>query len=270
MTTSLHNSYDAHPLNAVAIMARLARDGREAPTELDLALDPDTFVTDQNHVGGLATVIQLAEEARVTCRSRVCDIGGGLGGSARSLAQLFGCHVHLVDIHHARCRDARTLNHLVGLTQLVSVECADAAVSRSSERFDVLWGQSAWIHFERLAAVLQLWSSALTSDGRAACEDAFVKRPAHRDEEGDVRELEQIWNCRFSDLAQWQHQFEQGGFTVAAFHDLTCLLEPHFTQMLGSGQQPDETERHGWVLALSLTRRGLLGYGRWLARLRNA
>ena len=34
------------------------------PTALDLAIDPETDITDQNHIGGLATVIQLAQLAQ--------------------------------------------------------------------------------------------------------------------------------------------------------------------------------------------------------------
>lgn len=267
--SSIRDSYDTHPLNGRAIRARLARQGRGRPSELDLALDPETFVTDQNHVGGLATVIQLADVLRLTRRSRVCDIGGGLAGSARALAYCFGCQVLSIDVHEARSRDAYELTQLVALGNLVTVECRDATASLPTGRFDVLWGQSAWIHFEDLAGVLRLWSQTLSPGGAAACEDAFLARPAAGSEIETIRELEGIWHCRLSPLSRWEDQFRHAGFALNRFHDLTFLLDLHFDNLLNSGQHPDATERRGWMLAASLIRQGILGYGRWIATLSN-
>src|SRR5215208_6229827 len=172
MNEPLQRSYDVHPLNARAIQRRLARQGKTMPTQLDLALDPETDITDQNHIGGMAAVIQLAEAACITSGSAVCDLGGGLGGSARCLAALFGCRVHVIDNSLRRCQDASDLNALVRLADKVSVECGDVRTMRVSGSYDILWGQSAWIHWDDIGGVLTQWSAALSSGGRLACEDA--------------------------------------------------------------------------------------------------
>ena len=51
--------YATHPLREETILARIARQRGtlEGATELDLAHDSLTEITDQNHVGGVASVI---------------------------------------------------------------------------------------------------------------------------------------------------------------------------------------------------------------------
>ncbi len=96
--------YRNHPLQEEAILTRVrARGGATAPiTELDLAQDRKTEITDQNHVGGLLFVKQLASKAGVTAETFVLDLGSGLGGSARYLAHMFGCRVHGIDFSSER------------------------------------------------------------------------------------------------------------------------------------------------------------------------
>jgi cyclopropane fatty-acyl-phospholipid synthase-like methyltransferase len=51
--------------------------------------------------------------------SRVLDIGSGLGGPARTLAETFGCHVTGIDLTQAFCDAATTLSGWVGLSDRV-------------------------------------------------------------------------------------------------------------------------------------------------------
>jgi protein-L-isoaspartate O-methyltransferase len=267
--TTLLESYDEHPLTARAILERVRRGGGGPKTELDLALDPDTDITDQNHIGGLAAVIELAEAARITRGTHVCDIGGGLGGPARCLALLFGATVELVDISEARCEDARTLNALVGLADRVTVRCIDATAADVAPRtFDVLWGQSAWIQFDDLGSTLRRWMPALQAGGRIAFEDAFTRRASTDDERALIRELEAIWHCRLRAADVWRSELTRAGAEVDLFEDVSCLTGRHFARLLRSGQRPTDLERRGWELALQLADAGVLGYGRWIGRAR--
>src|SRR4029077_15305701 len=149
-TMDLDAIYSSHPLRAETILARLGRAGTDLKrlTELQLAVDPETELTDQNHSGGMQSVLELALAAGVTAASTVVDIGCGLGGSARVLAAEFGCRVIGIERDIARCRDARRLTSLVHLDHLVSIQQADALAGDVRLRdADVIWGQGAWIHF---------------------------------------------------------------------------------------------------------------------------
>src|SRR5215831_15095244 len=104
--------YKTHPLRAETILARIAatRGIADKLTENDLAIDPETAVTDQNHIGGFDAVRELAAVAGVDKETRIVDLGCGLGGPARVLAALFGCTVHGIDISPQRCTEAVDLN----------------------------------------------------------------------------------------------------------------------------------------------------------------
>jgi SAM-dependent methyltransferase len=264
MYDPLQRSYDVHPLNARAIQRRLSRQGKTMPTALDLALDPETDITDQNHIGGLATVIQLAEAASVTSRSLVCDLGGGLGGPARCLATLFGCNVHVIDSSLRRCQDADDLNALVRLAHKVTVECGDIRTMTVRGSFDVLWGQSSWTHLDNIADVLTRWMAILARGGRLACEDMFIVRQPDDLEHRKLADLKTIWSCRIPTRGTWNDLLQASGCAIETFDDLTFLLEPHLSRLLRSGQEPEDSERRGWMLALELSRSGVLGYGRWI------
>ena len=53
----------------------------------------DLAPVDQFHNGGIQATTELAELAKISQGARVLDVGGGVGGPARTLATLFGCKV---------------------------------------------------------------------------------------------------------------------------------------------------------------------------------
>ena len=106
---------------------------------MDLAEDPFTEITDQNHIGGVKFVRDLAQKADVEPATDVLDLGCGLGGSARCLAHFFGCRVHGVDLSVERYREARQLTKLVNLDHLVTLQCGDLLrIALPRRRFDIL------------------------------------------------------------------------------------------------------------------------------------
>src|ERR1700751_858070 len=141
--------YERHPLQQRTILQRIraVRGTLIGLVENDLAVDNATELTDQNHVGGIKFVKELARAARINSETKVLDHGCGLGGSARVLAAEFGCRVHGVDFSRKRFREAQHLTRLVGLDELVTFECSDLMTARVPLfEFDVLLGQSSWIH----------------------------------------------------------------------------------------------------------------------------
>ena len=159
---SLDAIYASHPVSERNILARLRRQNIPL-TGLDewtLAIDPDTDISDQNHSGGVQSVLALAIAARISASSTVVDIGAGIGGSARVLAQAFGCSVVAVERDSERCQQAIRLTALVGLSDRVRFLEHDALVNTPDiENADALWGQSAWAHFSRSGSVSRSMAS---------------------------------------------------------------------------------------------------------------
>src|SRR5881628_2762667 len=74
------------------------------------ALTPDDLApADQFHGGGKAATERLARLAGLRPGMRVLDVGGGLGGPARTLAAQFGCRVTVVDLTESYVRTATAL-----------------------------------------------------------------------------------------------------------------------------------------------------------------
>ena len=70
---------------------------------------------DQNHVGGAAEDRALAAAIGLEPGATLLDIGTGLGGTPRLLAEESRCRCHGVELTEQRFRDAVRLTQLAGL-----------------------------------------------------------------------------------------------------------------------------------------------------------
>src|SRR2546425_12738234 len=75
------------------ILDALAASGKD----IDRLTIDDLAPADQFHSGGKSSTVRLARLAGLKPGMRVLDVGGGLGGPARTLAAEFGCHITVVD-----------------------------------------------------------------------------------------------------------------------------------------------------------------------------
>ncbi len=90
---NIRSVFADHPFSEENILERLRRTRAtlDGLTAADLAADEATELTDQNHVGGMRFVRELAEAVGLHREHRVLDLGCGLGGSARIMAALYEC-----------------------------------------------------------------------------------------------------------------------------------------------------------------------------------
>jgi len=128
-----------------AILDALAARG----VDLD-ALTPDTLApVDQFHGGGKPVTVRLARLAEIQPGTRVLDVGGGLGGPARTLAVQFGCRVTVIDLTESYVRAATALTARLGLADRVTHRVGDAlALDAGGEPFDVVWTQNSGMNIE--------------------------------------------------------------------------------------------------------------------------
>jgi protein-L-isoaspartate O-methyltransferase len=258
--------YARHPLSARTILARLTRQGVNADTltEWDLAVDEDTGITDQNHSGGVASVLELATAARITPGSVVLDVGTGLGGSARVLAVAFGCRVTGIDSDVQRIEDARALTERTRLTALTTFRHEDALREGPKEAFDVLWGQEAWIHFPRPEPFLDSWLPALATGGRVIIADSYLARSAVSDDERTLlTNLQHFWGAHIHPLSVWQAALERRGCAVTSVRDRSAQATSSLSKMLTVSERwpPEDLsdfERDGWQCASACFALGLV------------
>jgi len=269
----ISRTYDRHPLRAATILARLQRTARSGDiTEVDLATDDVTFITDQNHTGGVQAVVELAEQIGLKQTDRVLDVGTGLGGTVRVLAERYGCHCHGIELTESRYRDAIQLTQLVGLQNRVTFSHGDfLSVPYASNSFQVIIGQDTFMHFDDLNECLRKCSTLLTADGWLVAEDGFVRQtPADENERHQLTEAWEHWNGHFSSLEEWQRALQDCGLRIVRFEDLTARALADYAAKLqrcaSDKQSLGQSEQRGWLVGQSLMQANVIGAMRLLCR----
>ena len=123
---------------AAKILEALRVAGKDASP---LAIE-DLAPIDQLHARGRVATLELARLAGITPRMRVLDVGGGMGGPARTLAGELGCEVEVLDLTEEFCRAGEVLTARTGLADLVSFRHGSALeMPYPDATFDVAWMQ---------------------------------------------------------------------------------------------------------------------------------
>ena len=112
--------------------------------DLDRLSINDLGPIDEFHLRGRAATTDLAALAAIQAADHLLDVGAGLGGPARWLAQNYGCHVTTVDLSADYCETAEWLNQATGLADRITVLHANALnLPFADGSFDVVWSQHA-------------------------------------------------------------------------------------------------------------------------------
>jgi ubiquinone/menaquinone biosynthesis C-methylase UbiE len=86
----------------------------------------DLAAVDEFHIRGRAATLEIAQALNLTVESHVLDLGSGLGGPARTLAELTGCTVSGIDLTPGFCEVAAALSQWTGLSDLTEFRVGDA------------------------------------------------------------------------------------------------------------------------------------------------
>lgn len=81
---------------------------------------------DEFHIRGRAATLEIAAALAVDADSTVLDIGSGLGGPARTVAEVVGCHVTGIDLTPEFCETAAELSRWTGLGDRTRFAVGDA------------------------------------------------------------------------------------------------------------------------------------------------
>ncbi len=172
------NAHYRRPELGAAILAALRAAGKD-PERLTPG---DLAPVDQFHTRGRDATLELARLAGVAPGSRVLDVGGGLGGPARTLAAELECHVTVLDLTEAYCRVGADLTRRAGLADRVQFEHGDAlAMPFPDGRFDLVWTQHSSMNVDDKAGLYAEVHRVLRPGGRLALHEIMAGPggPAH-------------------------------------------------------------------------------------------
>ncbi|GAA3835551.1 class I SAM-dependent methyltransferase [Nocardioides panacisoli] len=89
----------------------------------------DLAPIDEFHIRGRAASLEIIEALGLTADTHVLDLGSGLGGPARTLAELTGCTVTGVDLTPEFCEVATALSRWTGLSDRTRFVVGDATAT---------------------------------------------------------------------------------------------------------------------------------------------
>jgi ubiquinone/menaquinone biosynthesis C-methylase UbiE len=154
-----------------AIFGALERAG----ISLEHASPEDLAPVDHFHMGGREATLELLRLAGLGDGLEVLDVGGGLGGSARTLAVETGARVTVLDATEQFCHAGVVLTKLAGLKDAVSFKHGDATrMPFPDESFDAVWLQHASMNIEAKDRLFREIRRVLRPGGRLALHEVLA------------------------------------------------------------------------------------------------
>lgn len=174
------------------------------------------------------TVATMADRLQgVDARTRILDLGAGYGGSARYLADRFGCHVTCLNLSETQNALNRTLTDGAGLADRVRVVHGDFEnIPEADASYDVVWSQDAILHSGNRTRVLDEIRRVLTGGGRLVFTD-----PMQADDcpDGVLQPiLDRIQLATLASFAFYRSELAKRGFSEIAVEPLTEHLRTHY------------------------------------------
>ncbi|MEE6178502.1 class I SAM-dependent methyltransferase [Mycobacterium sp. 050134] len=191
-----------------------------AGKDLDRLVPADLAPLEDFHTMGRAATAQLVDLAHITSGSNVLDAGSGVGGTARYVADRYGCHITAVDLTDEYCETHRWLNRLVGLDDRISVHQSDVTqLAFADGTFDVVISQHVQMNVADKARLYSEAHRVLKDGGRLALWDITM---------GDHGELvyplpwaDEPGRSRLVAPDELRGLVESAGFAVEQWNDLT-------------------------------------------------
>jgi sarcosine/dimethylglycine N-methyltransferase len=189
------------------------------------------------HTLGRIATMQLAELAGISSADSVLDAGTGIGGTARFLADQFGCHVTAIDLTQEYCDTAVWLNRIVGLDDLISVHNGDVTdLPFADAQFDVVTSQHVQMNVADKARLYEEARRVLMGSGRLAIWDVTA-----------ISDSEPEYPVPWANTSALSHlvspdrlakTIEAAGFSIDNWNDLTADAAPFMESLLALAPNP--------------------------------
>jgi sarcosine/dimethylglycine N-methyltransferase len=178
------------------------------------------------------TVQQLAAQIPdLDTKARVLDIGSGYGGSARYLANTYGCRVTCLNLSEAQNRRNFDLNRAQGLHLLINVvDGSFEEIALPEGTVDLAWSQDALLHSGDRRRVLAEVSRVLARGGHFVFTDIMQSDSCSPEVMQPI--LDRINLESLGSLETYRKFAEQVGLEEVGWIDLSSHLSTHYARIL--------------------------------------
>ena len=156
-------------------LMRKVLDGlKQAGKDLDALTVDDLAPVDEFHTRGRDSTTEVAALADLVATDLVLDVGCGMGGTARHLAERYGCRVVGLDITEEYITVGQKLNEMVGLADWVDLHHGSALeMPFGDDQFDVVWTEHVQMNIVDKDSFYTEIARVLKPGGRLLFHDIF-------------------------------------------------------------------------------------------------
>ena len=206
----------------------------------NLTLD-DLQPVDEFHIRGLTATLELIKLSGFSADMHILDVGCGVGGSSRRLAQVRGCRVTGIDLSERYIAAARALSDMVGMQDQVRFDVGSALdLPCNDEDFDGIWSIQMNMNIHDKATWLKELYRVLRPGGRlvlyevCAGPDSPVYFPVPWAQDASM-------SCLIPPSA-FRDELVSAGFAIDHWQDKTDLAYAAFAQVaepIGTPELPE-------------------------------
>ena len=203
----------------------------------DDAIRPEQlFAIDQWHYHGIDAIRAAANVLRLGPASRVLDIGSGIGGPARYLAHITGCHVTALELQPELHEIGVDLTRRSGLAAQVTHLCGDALTyPLPLAGFDAFVSWLAILHISDRPRLFARLVRALRVGGHCYVEDLSQRAPFAPRDLADLRGI--VHGITVTSPEDYAADLRSAGFAEVATTDLTSDWAPYAAERLSTWRQ---------------------------------
>jgi cyclopropane fatty-acyl-phospholipid synthase-like methyltransferase len=197
------------------------------------------FGLDQWHYGGTDAVRSAVEHLRLKSQSRVLDVGSGLGGPARFLAHIAGCHVTALELQPELHKIGSDLTNRCALSDRVTHICGDALTYPIADgTFDAVVRWLTVHHIPNRPRLCARFAKALRSGGQCYIEDLYMRAPFSENDLVDVRTV--LIGNSVTNLDEFEEDLRGNGFAQINATDLTDETKPFVSARFAAWQKDSD------------------------------